>query len=118
MQMTAQSTQKLAEQPIFHKVAENLYRLESSGGYYALIKKSGKQFRRSLKTSPLSSAYSGRLNTGRNWQRKLSCMNLKRCGKCSAKFPNAPAKQTDESAFSVVNFSGFSIKNFPGMPII
>ena len=30
--------------------AENLYRLESSGGYYALIKKGGKQFRRSLKT--------------------------------------------------------------------
>jgi integrase len=39
-----------AQQPVFHKVAENLYRLESSGGYYALIKKGGKQFRRSLKT--------------------------------------------------------------------
>ena len=38
------------QQPVFHKVAENLYRLESSGGYYALIKKGGKQFRRSLKT--------------------------------------------------------------------
>jgi integrase len=50
MKMTAQNTQKPAEQPVFHKVAENLYRLESSGGYYALIKKSGKQFRRSLKT--------------------------------------------------------------------
>ena len=32
-------------------VAENLYRLESSGGYYALVKKAGKQFRRSLKTN-------------------------------------------------------------------
>ena len=31
-------------------MGENLYRLESSGGYYALIKKGGKQFRRSLKT--------------------------------------------------------------------
>lgn len=40
----------LAEQPVFHKVAENLYRLESSNGYYALVKKAGKQFRRSLKT--------------------------------------------------------------------
>jgi integrase len=50
MKMTTQNTQKPAEQPVFHKVAENLYRLESSGGYYALIKKSGKQFRRSLKT--------------------------------------------------------------------
>ena len=38
-------------QPLFHKVAENLYRLESSDGYYALVKKSGKQFRRSLKTT-------------------------------------------------------------------
>jgi integrase len=50
MEMTAQNTSKPAEQPVFHKVAENLYRLESSGGYYALIKKGGKQFRRSLKT--------------------------------------------------------------------
>jgi hypothetical protein len=41
---------KPAEHPVFHKVAENLYRLESSGGYYALIQRSGKQFRRSLKT--------------------------------------------------------------------
>src|SRR5438552_14689712 len=39
-----------AGQPVFHKVAENLYRLESSGGYYALVKKADKQFRRSLKT--------------------------------------------------------------------
>jgi integrase len=37
-------------QPVFHIVAENLYRLESSGGYYGLVKKGGKQFRRSLKT--------------------------------------------------------------------
>lgn len=34
----------------FHRVAENLYRLESSGGYYALLKRGAKQFRRSLKT--------------------------------------------------------------------
>ena len=50
MKMTVQNTQKPAEQPVFHKVAENLHRPESSGGYYALIKKGGKQFRRSLKT--------------------------------------------------------------------
>jgi hypothetical protein len=35
---------------VLRKVAENLYRLESSGGYYALVKKGGKQFRRSLRT--------------------------------------------------------------------
>jgi hypothetical protein len=33
-----------------HKVAGNLYRLESSDGYYALLKRGGKQFHRSLKT--------------------------------------------------------------------
>ena len=35
----------------FLRVAECLYRNESSGGYYALVKKSGKQIRRSLKTT-------------------------------------------------------------------
>lgn len=39
------------QHPVFHKVAENLYRLASSGGYYALVKRGGKQFRRSLKTT-------------------------------------------------------------------
>jgi hypothetical protein len=37
-----------AEQPVIHKVAKNLDRLESSDGYYALLKRGGKQFRRSL----------------------------------------------------------------------
>jgi len=47
---TQKTALPLIEQPVFQKVAENLYRLESSGGYYVLVKKSGKQFRRSLKT--------------------------------------------------------------------
>lgn len=34
----------------FQKVGQNLYRLESTGGYYALLKRADKQFRRSLKT--------------------------------------------------------------------
>lgn len=50
MKTTKQTAPKPTEQPVFHKVAENLYRLESSGGYYALLKRGGKQFRRSLKT--------------------------------------------------------------------
>ena len=37
--------------PVFHKVGENLYRHVPSGNYYALLKRGGKQFRRSLKTS-------------------------------------------------------------------
>jgi hypothetical protein len=45
-----QSSQPTVNQPVLHKVAENLYRLESSGGYYALLKRGGKQFRGSLKT--------------------------------------------------------------------
>lgn len=35
----------------FRKVAECLYRNESSGIYYALVKRAGKQYRRSLKTT-------------------------------------------------------------------
>ena len=30
---------------VFHKVGQNLYRLESSGAYYALFKRGGKQIR-------------------------------------------------------------------------
>ena len=39
------------QRAVFHKVAENLYRLESSRTYYALFKRAGKQIRRSLKTT-------------------------------------------------------------------
>ena len=41
---------KAARKLVFHRVAENLYRLEQSEGYYALLKRGDKQFRRSLKT--------------------------------------------------------------------
>jgi hypothetical protein len=41
---------KMARKGVFHWVAENLYRSESSGGYYALLKHGDKQFRRSLRT--------------------------------------------------------------------
>jgi hypothetical protein len=41
---------KVARKVVMHWVAENLYRLESSGGYYALLKRGDKQFRRSLRT--------------------------------------------------------------------
>ena len=41
---------KAARKVVFHRVAKNLYRLETSGGYYALLKRGDKQFRRSLKT--------------------------------------------------------------------
>lgn len=41
---------KSSRKAVFHRVAENLYRLENTGGYYALLKRSDKQFRRSLKT--------------------------------------------------------------------
>ena len=36
--------------PTFQWVGPNLYRLDSTGGYYALLKRADKQFRRSLKT--------------------------------------------------------------------
>src|SRR5205809_1486175 len=50
MKRTHAKSTEPAGQSVFHKVAENLYRLQSSGGYYALVKRAGKQFRRSLKT--------------------------------------------------------------------
>src|SRR6185436_14358310 len=36
---------------VYKKVGENLYRHTPSGNYYALLKRGGKQFRRSLKTA-------------------------------------------------------------------
>jgi hypothetical protein len=42
---------KSPPQAVFHKVAENPCRLDSSGTYYALFKRAGKQIRRSLKTT-------------------------------------------------------------------
>jgi hypothetical protein len=40
-----------ADEPtVFHRVGEKLYRLATTGKYYGLIKRQGKQFRRSLKT--------------------------------------------------------------------
>src|SRR5438128_8777467 len=38
-------------EPTYKRVGENLYRHTPSGNYYALLKRGGKQFRRSLKTS-------------------------------------------------------------------
>ena len=46
----ARETTADARKVVFHRVAENLYRLDTSGGYYALVKRGNKQFRRSLRT--------------------------------------------------------------------
>jgi integrase len=72
MKPMGQNTSQPAEQPVFHKVAENLYRLESSGGYYALLKRGGKQFRRSLKTKDRKLA-DRRLNELRE---KVGCLKI------------------------------------------
>ena len=50
MKKDAPEGAKTARKVVFHLVGENLYRLESSGGYYALVKRGDKQYRRSLKT--------------------------------------------------------------------
>src|SRR4051812_15801513 len=50
MQNPAANGAKQTRKVVFHRVAENLYRLETSGGYYGLVKRGDKQFRRSLKT--------------------------------------------------------------------
>lgn len=46
-----QKTASGTTDPIFKKVGENLYRHTPSENYYALLKRGGKQFRRSLKTT-------------------------------------------------------------------
>src|SRR5438874_1281470 len=40
-----------ATKQVFTRIAECLYRNAASGTYYALVKRSGKQFRRSLRTT-------------------------------------------------------------------
>ena len=50
MQNNVGQDAKAVRKVVFHRVAENLYRLENTGGYYALVKRGDKQFRRSLKT--------------------------------------------------------------------
>ena len=51
-------TESSKTKPVFRKVGktQNLYRHAKSGTYYSLIKRSGKQFRRSLKTTDLQLA--------------------------------------------------------------
>jgi integrase len=72
MKMTGKNTPQPVEKPAFHKVAENLYRLESSNGYYALLKRGGKQFRRSLKTKDRKLA-DRRLN---DLRAKIGCLKI------------------------------------------
>ena len=53
----------LPARPVFRKVGQNLYRLEPSGTYYALLKRAGKQIRRSLKITDPAPAL---LNPGKS----------------------------------------------------
>ena len=55
----------------FHRIGENLYRLKSTGTYYALFKRGGKQIRKSLKTTDKDLA-KRRLSTQRE---KVSRLN-------------------------------------------
>jgi integrase len=50
MPSTAKNPNETETQPTFAKVGQNLYRLQSTDGYYGLVKRGDKQFRRSLKT--------------------------------------------------------------------
>ena len=51
MSANSQESSNRAENPVFNNVAENLYRHNKSGRYYALFKRGGKQIRKSLKTN-------------------------------------------------------------------
>ena len=51
MQTRPNPDAKESDKSEFQKVGECLYRRTSSGVYYGLVKRAGKQYRRSLKTS-------------------------------------------------------------------
>jgi hypothetical protein len=73
---------------VFHKVAQNLYRLDSSEIYYALFKRAGKQIRRSLKTTNPALA---RRRLGELVKKVARLNQVKGAGKilfCSLTWPN------------------------------
>ena len=49
-------------QAVYHKDAQNLYLLESSGTYYVLFKRAGKQIRHFLKSTDPTLARLNRVN--------------------------------------------------------
>ena len=52
MSVSTLESSKVTQRPgPFRKVGENLYRLKTTGTYYALFKRGGKQIRKSLKTT-------------------------------------------------------------------
>ncbi len=69
---SAKTSELIAKQLVFHKVAERLHRLESSGGYYALLKRAGKQFRLSSNTKDRKGA-DRRLN---DLRAKIGCLQI------------------------------------------
>ncbi|MBC2596201.1 hypothetical protein H5P28_18185 [Ruficoccus amylovorans] len=81
------STSKKARQPGSLKVGECLYRHETSGTYYALVKSNGKQIRRSLKTNDFALA-KRRL---REFREKIGRLDLSD-GKSKILFPELAEK--------------------------
>ena len=51
MHKKSKKTPSSRKQYTFKRVSENLYKVIETGGYYALVKRGGKQIRRSLKTN-------------------------------------------------------------------
>ena len=72
MSVSTLESSKVTQRPgPFRKVGENLYRLKTTGTYYALFKRGGKQIRKSLKTTDRKLA-KRRLSTQRE---KVSRLN-------------------------------------------
>jgi integrase len=115
-----ETPQELPPRAIFHKVAQNLYRLESSGVYYALFKRAGKQIRRSLKTDDPALARR-RLGELRNKVTRLNTIN----GASKITFANLAKRWLDshrvhlkqKSAGSVVSSLNGLLPYFGHVPI-
>ena len=57
MHKKSKNTPSSRKQYTFKRVSENLCKVIETGGYYALVKRGGKQIRRSLKTNDKVASY-------------------------------------------------------------
>jgi integrase len=120
MNSTPGQEKKSGRKLVFHRVAENLYRLEG-GAYYALLKRGDKQFRRSLRTKDRKLA-ERRLSELRNQVGNLRITEDARLGfpEVTKRWMDATSHTLKESSITRRNtcianltpfFEGVSIRN-------
>ena len=89
MHKKSKITPSSRKQYTFKRVSENLYKVIETGGYYALVKRGGKQIRRSLKTNDKALA-----------KRRLSAIKEKRPNSVSGRSTRRLPSRSTPSAGS------------------